>query len=217
MKIRVLLSSITASILITSGCAFDQSLGPTELLFASSTKMAELSDDVWENIVKTRELSSNEAERERVQNVVERIVEPTDGPLNKWAVQIIKSDEISAFALPNRKLGVYAGLLDFVENDDQLAAVLTMLIVHVTYNHHGERFSQSVFAERPLTARQIVQAYKTAPKLVENVFGVTNLELRPADVHFLIPFSREQSLVADKISVRYLHRAGFDLDAALDF
>jgi predicted Zn-dependent protease len=91
----------------------------------------------------------------RVREVGERIAETTrNGLLLReinlhlkgyrfdWEFNVIRSREINAFCLPGGKVAVYTGLLRIVENDDQLATVLSHEIAHALAHHSNERVTR---------------------------------------------------------------------------
>lgn len=53
-----------------------------------------------------------------------------------------KQPKINAFALPSKELFVFAGLVDLVEHDELLAAVLAHEMAHVTQRHAVENVSR---------------------------------------------------------------------------
>lgn len=53
--------------------------------------------------------------------------------------------KINAFALPSKELFVFSGLVDLVEHDELLAAVLAHEMAHVTQRHAVENVSRIQF------------------------------------------------------------------------
>jgi predicted Zn-dependent protease len=53
--------------------------------------------------------------------------------------------KINAFALPSKDIFVYAGLVDLVDDDTLLAAVLAHEIAHVTQRHAVENVSCLIY------------------------------------------------------------------------
>jgi predicted Zn-dependent protease len=98
-------------------------------------------------------------EVERVRRVAERIaqavaIEPLQREINlqisdyqfEWEYAVIDSPQINAFCLPGGKIGVFSGLLDTVENDDQLAAVIAHEVAHALAHHASERIANEARA-----------------------------------------------------------------------
>ena len=112
------------------------------------------------------------------------------------------------FAVPGRKIGVYAGLLDVAENASQLAAVMGHEVGHVLARHGNERISQN-------TAFQLSQAAVAATLANSDMSTGTGLLIMAgfglgAQVGVLLPFSRTHESEADTIGLELMARAGFD-------
>jgi predicted Zn-dependent protease len=58
-----------------------------------------------------------------------------------WQFNVIHSRQINAFCLPGGRVAVYTGLLRIVDNDDQLATVMSHEIAHALAHHSNERIT----------------------------------------------------------------------------
>ena len=67
------------------------------------------------------------------------------GPL--MCAGITPFSPLKRLAKPGGKVGVTTGMMAFVANDDELAAVLGHEVAHVMANHAAERYSQSALAQ----------------------------------------------------------------------
>ena len=59
-----------------------------------------------------------------------------------WEVNVLEARQINAFCLPGGKIAVFTGLFSIVENDDQLATVLSHEIAHALAHHASERIAR---------------------------------------------------------------------------
>jgi len=203
LRRRLLLSAVPLLLVAAQGCSSGEQLGRSELLFVSSHHMAVLAKPAWAVVMEQTPVSEDAAHTKQVRRVANKIIKASRNDPDDWAVAIFESDEIHAFALPNRKIGVFTGILDRIENDDQLAAVMAHALAHVNYNHFGERFSQSSLAQNGLSINTAIASSKKYEKEIAALFGVA------ADRVGLSPFAREHELAADKFCVRYMARAGY--------
>ena len=83
------------------------------------------------------------------------IVLPLDSILNQLCISnyinkgdiklhIIESTEVNAFALPNKHLVVYSGLLKFCENESELSGVISHELAHIQKNHVMKKLVKEV-------------------------------------------------------------------------
>jgi predicted Zn-dependent protease len=100
-------------------------------------------------------LAPDSAPVRRVQRVGQRIVRAVEiKPLQReinlnlkgyrfdWQYNVIRSKQVNAFCLPGGRIVVYSALLSIVENDDQLATVLSHEIAHALAHHSNERITE---------------------------------------------------------------------------
>ncbi len=113
---------------------------------------------------------------------------------------MFKDESPNAFALPGGKMGVYTGMLEVAENQDQLAAVLGHEVGHVLAQHANERMSQ-----QQVTSIGLAVAAGT---------GLDSASMQAlglgAQIGILLPYSRTHESEADIIGLDLMAKAGFD-------
>lgn len=62
----------------------------------------------------------------------------------KPSIYIIKNNEINAFALPNRNIIIFTGLIEHSDNYQQLAGVISHEIAHIEQNHVMKKLIKEV-------------------------------------------------------------------------
>lgn len=60
----------------------------------------------------------------------------------EWDYAVFENDSINAFCLPGGKIVVFSGLIQFVENEDQLATVIAHEVAHALAHHTSERIAR---------------------------------------------------------------------------
>jgi predicted Zn-dependent protease len=198
-------------VILAAGCAYNEELGRSQLLFVSSGQMAQLAASAWTDLKKQEKITNSPKYVDRVRRVAPKIITAAGDNPSEWEVQVFDSKDLNAFALPGRKIGFYSGILDIMENDSQIATVLGHEVAHVNYNHSGERFSQSTLAQGGLTIAQIAVSGSQYQNEILGVLGAG------ASLGVILPFSRKHELEADKFGLRYMHRAGYDPQEAIRF
>ena len=68
---------------------------------------------------------------------------------------VIESSQVNAWCLPGGKIAFYEGILDIMENEGQIAAVMGHEIAHATARHGGERISLGILTQVGAVALQI--------------------------------------------------------------
>ena len=170
-----------------------------------------LGDEAANEILKKEKLVKNPKIVKRVERVFNRLVKalpPKFQKLYDWKVYVIDKNVINAFALPNGNIFVYKGLVDFVDNDDQLAAVLGHEIAHVILRHGAEKVSQALLAR----LGGYILLSKVSPTERELAAKLYNLGI---NVAFLLPYSRKQEKEADIVGLLIMMRAGYNPDEAV--
>ncbi len=198
-------------VVLAAGCAYNEELGRNQLLFVSSGQMAQLATSAWSDLKKQEKISNDPRYVDRVRRVAPRIISAAGGSPSQWEVVVFDSKDLNAFALPGGKIGFYTGILDIMENDDQIATVMGHEVAHVNYNHSGERYSQSTLAQTGLSVAQVAVSGSQYQNQILGVLGAG------ASLGVILPYSRKHELEADKFGLRYMHRAGYDPDEALKF
>lgn len=198
-------------VVLAPGCAYNEELGRSQLLMVSSGQMAQLASGAWSDLKRQEKLTSDPRYVNRMNRVAPKIISAARGDPSQWEVQVFQSDQLNAFALPGGKIGFYTGILDIMENDDQIAAVMGHEVAHVNFNHSGERYSQSSLAQAGLTVTQVAVSGSQYRNQIMGVLGAG------ATLGVILPFSRKHELEADRFGLRYMHRAGYNPNEAVRF
>lgn len=134
-----------------------------------------------------------------------------DAHSGDWEVVLFDSEQINAFALPGGKIGVYTGILNVTENQDQLAAIMGHEVGHVIANHSNERMSSSSLAQVGLQVANIGlsgQDQQTQGMIMAGLgLGV--------QYGVLMPYGRSHEREADIIGQQLMAQAGFKPQAAV--
>src|SRR3546814_16835392 len=103
---------------------------------------------------------------------------------------VFASDEANAFALPGGKIGVYEGIVRYMENDAQLAAVVGHEIDHNQAHHAAQRMSTSAATDLGI---QAIGAALSAGNIgyANEVAGLLGVG---AQYGASLPYSRDQEL-----------------------
>lgn len=208
---------IGAALLLLVGCHTVPETGRTGLNIVPESQIAAMATDSFEQMKRDMPVSRDPVLNERVRTVGERIVRasgnPDLPPPEQWDFVVFEDDQINAFAMPGGKVGFFTGMLDFFENDDELAVVMGHEIAHVAAKHGNERVSRQLLTS--LTALGLGLAVRNQN---EDLRQAVFLAYGIGSVYgFVLPFSRQDEKEADEIGLIYSARAGYDPRASIPF
>jgi len=123
-------------------------------------------------------------------------------------VILIRSREVNAFALPGGYLGVHLGLINLVENADEIASVLAHELSHVTQRHIS-RLMSAQDKQTPLIFAGALLGVLVASKSPDATNALV-VGGHAAGLQSQLNFSRDMEREADRIGFNLLAGAGFD-------
>ena len=142
---------------------------------------------------------------ERVQRIGQRIARVSDRQDLIYQFGVIRGKELNAFTLPGGTLYVYTGILEMAD-DDELAAVLGHEMGHAAARHVAKHLQADLGFTLLLEAASAAGASPESGKLVHSLYDL-----------FSRGFSRQDELEADRLSLRYTSRAGFNPEGLIRF
>ncbi|WP_442785896.1 M48 family metalloprotease [Methylobacterium sp. C25] len=138
--------------------------------------------------------------------VTDRLVRASERPDEAYAVTLLDSPVINAFALPSGRLYVTRGLVALASDTSEVAAVLAHEIAHVTLRHATARTEMALRSQ--LVSRVVADVLNDP---------ATGAQMESQSKVTLARFSRDQELEADAAGVKTLAGAGFDPFGAARF
>lgn len=128
----------------------------------------------------------------------------------EWEYNLVKDDAINAWCMPGGKIVFYTGILEVVQNEAGIAAIMGHEVAHALSNHGAQRMSIGTIQQGlGVLVSQIADKEPEKKKdLILKAYGVgTNV----ADV---LPFSRAHENEADLIGMQLMTIAGFKPEEA---
>ena len=186
----------------------------------------------WAEAKQKTPVSTDPRYTTRLRNIGSRIARGAGKSEEAWDYAVFDTETKNAFVLPGNRVGFYKGMMDFTDNDDQLAAIMGHEVGHVTGKHAAERVGQQLGGQLVVAGASIYGAsqwrkncQKTARTQSEYNSCMTranrNSQMLNAalgmgyTVGVLLPFSRKHELQSDKLGALYMKRGGYNPDEAV--
>ncbi len=197
-----------ALVVILAACTTISETGKSTLMLVSPQQETAMGISSFQELKGKVPVSQDPQKNAALQKVGRRLAAVTDIPNAQWEFVVFESNEPNAFALPGGKVGFYTGIFPICQDEEGLAVVMSHEIAHVALRHGGERLSQGLMVEMGRNALGLAlydNEYKTK-QLADAAFGMGSA------VFVTLPFSRKQ-----EIGLRYMKRAGYNPQAAVEF
>lgn len=193
---------ITLFLLMTISACATSPTGRTQLVFMPDDELDAMGLQAFNTLKSEKPVSQDSRENQFVRCISDAITREVGG---EWEVIVFDDGSLNAFALPGNKIGVHSGLIDLVDNQDQLATVIGHEVGHVLAKHSNERMSQKLGAQVGISLIGAVAAPQTA-------LGQTAISLLGVGAQYgiIMPFSRLHESEADTIGLELMAKAGFN-------
>jgi predicted Zn-dependent protease len=197
---KAILITVFCSLLIA--CATSPT-GRTQFIMMPDNQINQMGLQAFDTLKSDKKISYNTQYNQATSCIAQALTQEVGG--GNWEVIVFEDNTPNAFALPGNKIGVYSGMLQLVQNQEQLAAVIGHEIGHVIAKHSNERASQEMAVKQGMN----VLGAMTMPTSALGQLGFGLLGLG-AEYGVLKPYGRTQESEADMIGVDLMAKAGFD-------
>lgn len=225
-KSRVLSTLVVSAML--AGCATTGVVpitGRKQSILVSDEQVLSLSNQQYQEYMKTAKPSANQTNTAMVRRVGQRLADAVVSYLRangmagdvgnyRWEFNLVADKSINAFCMPGGKIVVYEGLLPVTRDEASLAIVLGHEIAHAVAKHSAERISNQMrqqYGGKILGGvLQGVGVDAGTQQISSAVFGIGS-SLGSAS------YSRKQENEADRLGLIFSAMAGYDPHVAVAF
>ncbi len=173
--------------------------GKTDFIMVSTPEEVEIGKQVASDVESKEKILKNSTVQSYVDGVGQKIVRVCDRTDIEYTFKVIDKDEINAFACPGGFIYVYTGLLEILDSEAQLAAVLSHEVSHLVARHSVKKL-QNIYGYSILA--QIA--------LGDKAQGVAGEITNAAAMLVLQGYSRDNEFEADRYGILYTKNAGYN-------
>lgn len=170
-------------------------------------------------ILSSYPLLENNKLTEYVNLVGQTVAIYSDNPITYggYHFAVLNSNEINAFACPGGIIFITKGMINAVQNEDELAAILAHEVAHINHRDGVSSIQKARLTEvATLIGTEAAQRYAPAQlsQLVSLFEGSVDDVFKTLVVN---GYSKSQEYNADESALSYLSRAGYNPEALEDF
>ena len=173
--------------------------GDDELILISTEKERKIGQSVSRQIAKKYKSVNDPLIQQRFEEIGKKIESVCDRTDFIYHFDVLEGDEYNAFSVPGGYIYIFKKLYDEFKSDDELAAVIAHEVGHVAARHSVKRLQSSM-------ALSLLG-------IVGTIAAEDRRDVMYADfafAHLMTSYARDDELLADKLSVKYVTAAGFD-------
>jgi len=187
------------------GCATEYNLatGREERLMFTTEKEIKVGENVAAKFEEEYEMVSDIDMNDRIESIFSKLVAVSDRTELVYFIKIIDDDALNAVSLPGGYVYINKGLVEELENDDQIAGVIAHELGHITAKHGMKRLQAmygAVFLQllSSTTNAGFARGVNTA---IATLFSAN---------------SQEDEMQADRLGLKYMVKAGYDKNQMLE-
>jgi len=149
-----------------------------------------------------------------IEDIGHTLLATLDRRLRDYHFFLVESDVVNAFAAPGGYIGIYLGMIDQLESEDELAAVLAHEIAHVRLRH-GMQMQEKMDEVNWMSMLGIVNAVLLSSRDPDAAAAMIALT-QAGGVQSMINFTRGNEYEADRVGLQLLKGSDYDPWAMAD-
>jgi len=186
----------------TSGCATNPVTGQRQLALISEAQEIQIGRQSAQEVAQSLGLVEDSTLQAYVHRVGTALARESERPDLPWTFRVVDDPTPNAFALPGGFIFLTRGMMNLMDSEAELAAVLGHEIGHVTARHSVTQLSRAQLAQLGLGLGSIF-----FPSAAETFGGLaqTGMQL------LFLRYSRDAERQADELGFRYALREAYDV------
>jgi len=169
----------------------------------TQTTEEKLGELLWEIFRKSDKVMEDADVVQPLDSLLARICDGNGFDKDLLQLHVLKRDEVNAFALPNRTVVIYSGLIAACDNESELAGVIAHELAHIQLNHVMKKLIKEVGLSVIISAT----TGNTGADVMRELARVLSSSA----------YDRGLEREADRTALRYLEKAEIDPEGLATF
>ena len=180
-------------------------LKPDDIIYISKEKERQMGASIAKQVEDQFEDTDDPLLQKRLEEIGKKLADVCDRKDFIYRFKVLKAKEgreeeyFNAFALPGGYVYMFDAMIKKLKTDDKIAAVTAHEIGHICARHPVKRLQSSL----GMNALMLLAVALSRD-------GRTAAEANEAITQLMMSYSRDDEFEADRLSVKYVKKAGFD-------
>ncbi|CAM3776505.1 M48 family metallopeptidase [Litorimonas haliclonae] len=199
-------------------------------LAPSGAELDNMAAASWADLKQETPTTNDPRYTRRLRNIGSRISRGAGRADQTWDYAVFDEDTKNAFVLPGNRVGFYTGMMDFADNDDQIAGIMGHEVGHVAASHARERMSMQIASQGAVLGGTLIGSSVFSGKCKNMAAAQRRSCLQGANrntqmlvtalglgsqIGIVLPYSRKHETESDLLGVNYMHKSGYDPNQAV--
>lgn len=212
MRILIIIFAISLTCTPFALAEYNPATGEDDLILIGEAQEVRMGKSLAKKVEEKFGLSEDAGVQERVNEIGGRIADVCDRSELTYSFRVLEGEDLeederhNAFALPGGYVYIFKDMVGDTQSDDELAAILAHEIGHIVARHSVKKLQGAI----GMAGLSLLGAIAKSDRRTQRKSSIAITEL-------MMAYSRQAEFEADKLSIKYLKKAGFDPKAAVTF